>query len=625
MEPPKVSASSGVGTIHASDSGSLGALNLNDPLAILGAAPMPDEPWWQRFSPSTLFVLISCAIAIFFLGHELSTAGKLGFPDDDAWTQQVFAKNFFHHLAFEFNANERVASPESPFWIVFLSVGVGLFHDPILTAKLLGAIFLFLTGYYTYRVLKSASFERLSALIGGALVITSSALAASELSGLETCLASALVLGGIWWHAAMRRDGWSHAAVTGAIFALAALTCPEATLIFFTVLLHSFFGGSHRFRNVLLMALAFALILAPIAITNYAVAGNALPPAVIASLSDNGGSIFTRLGTSLQSVWIAVRDLYAPEHPLWVMTIVLAAISRARRKLVHPDAIDHLFSLSLLVLVLFPYLDSVITGTHSFEGHEFGLLIAVYHLTGVLSLYVLVRRELFRIVTPKRMLIGLSVVLLIAGGIVALQLHEVTTFVLLCLLLPSFGYIALHYCDLSIRKREQPHEVMEADRLKVEFGSRESGGLLSEPATQVLCGALMIACAWNLARLPHAASDFARQVNSENTTEIAMAHAIASVTPPQDAVAATEIGAIGFFGERRIIDLSGELDTTRGAVAIVAFTPKHLATFGDIDSLTIRHGLSRGLLLLEVRSNPRDKRAALYRITSWDAVAWRQP
>jgi hypothetical protein len=612
---------SGSVAVHPSEGGSLGALNLSDPLAILGAAPMPDEPWWKRFSPSTLYVLLSCAIAIFFLGHELSIAGSLGFPGDDAWTQQVFAKHFLHHIAFEFNANERVASPESPFWIVFLSIGLGLFHDPILTAKLLGAIFLFLVGYYTYRTLKSATFDRLAALIGGALVMTSSALASSELSGLESCLAAALVMGGLWWHSAMHRDGWSHAAVTGAIFALAALTRPEAALAFLAVVCYSLFSGSHRFRNVLFMLLAFGAIIAPIAITNYEVGGTALPPSVLAVIEDHSASIAPRLITGIVSIWTVTRDLYVGENPLWALTIILAVASRAKRRLVHADAVDHLFSLALVVLVAFPYLFTLATGSSDFSGHEVSFLLPIYELAGVLSLAALIRRELFRTLTPKRSLIFAGVGLLLAGIATSMFTRDITAAMLFVILISIFTFIALHHAGIRLAKPERPHEVTEAERLKVEYTLQDDGrSLLPEPVVKLLRGLLMIAYAWNIALLPHAASNFANQVRAENSTKIAMAHAVANVTPPQDAVAAFQIGALGYFGERRVIDLSGELDVTRGVRAIVDFKPKHLTVFSGDDSTLITTALSHNLVSAELRSAGQ---AELYRINSWDSQQWR--
>ena len=618
--------SSGSVAVHSSDTGSLGALSYSDPLTILGAAPLPHEPWWQRFSPSTLYVLLACAIAIFFLGHELAISGQLGFPNDDAWTQQVFARNFFHHVAFEFNAGERVASPESPFWIVFLAVGIGLFHDPILTAKLLGSICLFLTGYYAYRILQTAAFDRLAALIGGALVMTSSALAASELSGLETCLASALIMGAIWWHTADPHDGWSHAAISGAVFALAALTQPEATLVFAAVLLFSFFSGAHRLRNVLFMLLAFSLIVAPIAITNYLVGGTLLPPAVLAAIEDHWASLPLRLVTSVTSIWVAVRDIYLRDNPLWLFTVLAATLSRVRRTLVVADVADHLLSLALAVLIAAPYLYTVVTGSGNLAGHDLTLLLPIYELAGILSIHVLVRRELFRLISPKQALIAASIILLFAGASVALFSSDPVGAALLLILILLLSAIAFDHVGIPLWKTERRQEVTEAERLETSFQRIEDGhSNLSSPAIKVLSGVLMIVYAWNIARLPHAARDFAVEVGEENRSKIGMAHAVASLTPPQDAVAAFQIGAIGYFGDRHVVDLSGELSAVRGSHAIALGQPKHLAIFSEDDTAFVRRALSRGLLSLEVRSNANEKRAELYRVTSSSNAAWTQP
>src|SRR5205085_7037439 len=121
----------------------------------------------------------------------------------------------------------------------------------------------------------------------------------------------------------------------------------------------------------------------------------------------------------------------------------------------------------------------------------------------------------------------------------------------------------------SLRKREMPHEVQEADRARFEFITDEPNEHFSEAAVRTLRGVLLIALAWPLAALPDAAHDFASSVRAENTTEIAMARTIASMTPPSDAIATNEIGAIGYFAERRTVDITGEIDSARGLTAIV--------------------------------------------------------
>lgn len=592
--PPTIHES-GMVTVNAGDTG---ALSYSDPLAILGTAPFPDEPWWQRLSPSTIFVLLASAMAVFFIAHELINADTsivgdaLGFPADQAWTQQVYARNFFHHIDFEFNAGERTASPAAPFWVVFLSISIGLFHDPLLAAKLLGAIFLFLTGYYSFRVLKSVGIEHGAALLGGALVMTSSALAWAELSGLETCLAAALIVGALWWLVSGEAKRWTHPAITGAIFALAALTRPEAALVFVVILIHSFFVRPHAIRNAAIMLALFVLIIAPIGITNFAIGGSALPPAFSASLANssalrllahgNLSDLAGRCVLSLGGIWFAILDLYLRENPVWIFTIVIALFSRWRRPLIRRDALDSLFSISALIVLLFPYLRALVTGSNDgFGNHEPGatFILPIYEIAGVLSLASIARRELFRNITPRKSFEFFPWMILLTGlavGRAFLEWNILYPGVLTGLLM-IFSFLAYRHAGMRIFKPEMPHEVQEAERNEMTF-HRDDAGLdsnLSEPAIKTLRGMLLMALAWNLAVLPGTAHIFANEVRSENTRDVRMARVIASKTQPTDMIATNAPGAIGYFSERRVLDLSGSV------MRIDRRSAPHLAWFGN--------------------------------------------
>ncbi|MDP4200059.1 MAG: glycosyltransferase family 39 protein [Bacteroidota bacterium] len=616
---------SGTVSVHASDTGALGSLSYRDPLAILGTMPYPEEPWWQRLSPSTIFVLLASAIAVLFLGHELLIAGDLGFPKDQAWTDQVYARNFFHHIDFEFNSGDRTASPSAPFWIVFLSFGLGLFHDPLIAGKLLGAVFLFLAGYYSFRALKAIGIEHAAALLGGTLIMTAPAMAWAELSGLETCLASALILGAIWWLVAGSREHekhhWTHGAIAGGIFALAALTRPESAIIFITVLINALFTSPRPWKNAGIMLSVFVLTIAPIGITNFAIGGTFLPPSFLTGITTSsaisliGSGEFQRSASqiflSVVGILVMIRDVYLPENPLWIITILLAFISRWRRPLIRRDAVDSLLSLVALVLVIFPYIRALLFGTSaSGTSHESAtaFVLPLYQLAGILSLVALVRRELFRSVTTKQILSVMAIAVLALGLTLGLgyEAWNALEFVLLLLLTGLFYMIALRHAGIRLGKPELGHIVLEADRMKMTFHRDEDMGAaqLSEPTIRVLRGVLLIALAANMALLPHVAHKFGHDVQLANTTEVKMARVIASMTQPNDIIATNAPGAMGFFSERRVLDLSGTLmpmDDFSSA--------KYLAWFGDPQTKPEKSALKQEFAI--------DSKAVLYRYIGW--------
>ena len=541
---PRVRGESGgiIGTARPFATEAAAMIGMSNPITVLGAAPWPDEPWWRRLSPSTLFVLLSAALAVFFLLHELVISKILGFPTGESWVRMVYARNFFHHLEFEYTLNTPGARPTSPFWIVVLSLAVNLFRDPILAAKLLGSVFLFLTGYYIFRLLRTVKLDYASALIGGVLVITSAALAWSELSGLESTLSTALVVGGLWWHFGPpdKITRSFQVFITGAIFALGALTRPEIGSVFIVLVIWQAVSSEHRpLEHVVLMLAGFILILGPVAITNIAVGGSLVPATFSGALGSDSiirmiwhgelDRIIPRLFLSFSGVWAITREVYWAENPIWFFTIIAALGSRHRNNLIPRDAADRLFSLSVLILFLFPYVRSLSLGVDDVFGNDARLvhfILPIYGMAGILSFRVLARSELFRGISPKQMLLLLASGIGIFGILYILLFQSQTASAInptieIALLLFFEAVLlvaAFRGAGLSFRKSNIPHFVTEQERneTKLLLHDDEEDPHLSAPALATLHAMLLIALAWNSAMLPRAANDFGSEVKEVN-------------------------------------------------------------------------------------------------------------
>ncbi|HEY3876761.1 MAG TPA: hypothetical protein VGM92_14915 [Candidatus Kapabacteria bacterium] len=517
-------------------------LGMEGPISILGSAPWPDEPWWRRLAPSTLYVLLSAAVAIFFLAHELAIAGHLGFPLIESWVRVAYAKNFFHHLAFEYASGESSPAPTSPFWIVVLSLAVNLFRDPIVAGKLLGTIFLFLTGYYSFRLLRALELDYGTSLIAGIFMVTSSALAWAELSGLESTLSTALIVGALWWHFSHpgKVPEWLHFFVAGAILALGTLTRPEIALIFAIIATWQFVeDDQYKFWHAFMLVVGFVLVLGPVAITNYTVSGAFVPSTFRSAIGHdsiiraiwhgNGAAITMSVLHAFVGILATLRDVYLSSNPVWTLAIVLAVASRFRRRITEGDAADPLFSLSVFVLIAYPYLHTLLIGDADGFGASARLahfLIPIYTLAGILSIRILARRELFRSIHPKAMLLWAALILGVLGTLdIALfssadsPMGTGVTMGLLLFFLLVLLYAGLRRTGLSILKVEQRHEVTEAERLETHFSFHDDAEFdprLSKPAVSILRATLLVLLAWNLATLPRAANDFALHVKRTN-------------------------------------------------------------------------------------------------------------
>lgn len=572
-----------------SDIATLQGLSFEDPLAILGTAPHPFEPWWKRISPSTALVLLAGAIGIFFMLHELVIGGGLGLPTDESWIEQVYARNFFRHVSFEFNPGEITAGPTAPLWVVALSVGTGLFHDPMISAKLLGSVFLFLTGFYVFRLLRTSETDYGTALLAAVLTMSTQHLAWSQLSGLESSLSAVLVIAGLWWYF-QSRDALRRS-LTGAIFALAALARPETCIIFgilllWTILHSDHSDGSrneHRMRDPLLMLMLFLIILIPIGITNVAISGSVVPVTFFAGLARDslpmllrhgkvpelGVRLIYSLGSLVSMSWL----VYLPAHPLFFATIPTALLLRKRSPIAR-TASHQLLSLCAILLVTFPYIRAVVLGINDTFGDNERLVHFVeplYIVAGILSLKELVQRLTLRALSPRQTLYAGAAALTVAG-IVYLSLRPQLAvsfqniganidFILLLFFLGVLLSVALAYCGLHPFKPEIPQFVTEEERSRYTYRTHEEtegDRALPEVVKNVLRGCVLLTLAWNLTELPRAANEYGENVRTMRG-HLAFARAVSDATTPSDLIAADQIGVLGWASGRRIYDLQGRL------------------------------------------------------------------
>jgi len=86
-------------------------------------------------------ILLAFASAAAYLGFAY-TRGALGFPLDDAWIHQVYARNLGTRGEFAFFEGQPSAGSTSPLWTILLSVGYALRIDFRVWAYVLGALLL---------------------------------------------------------------------------------------------------------------------------------------------------------------------------------------------------------------------------------------------------------------------------------------------------------------------------------------------------------------------------------------------------------------------------------------------------------------------------------------------------
>lgn len=165
--------------------------------------------------------------AVYFL--SASPYAMRDFPLDDAWIHQVYARSFAFADGFAYNPGEQEAGSTSPLWAIVSAPAhwlEGFGVDTVVAAvKAVGVLLGLLGIFFAIRVAGQFTGSKRIGILAGCVLLLEPRLVFSALSGMETTLLFALVMGGI---DAMLKKRWNIASVC---FGLAPAARPEALLL----------------------------------------------------------------------------------------------------------------------------------------------------------------------------------------------------------------------------------------------------------------------------------------------------------------------------------------------------------------------------------------------------------
>jgi hypothetical protein len=275
--------------------------------------------WYLRFFTRTDLMLLLLAAALVLL--YVAIAGP-GFPLDDSWIHQTYARNLGQTGQWAFVPGVPSAASTSPLYTVLLAAGYALGVPYALWTHGLGALALALTGMVGARLAARLAPTRkhLPWVAGLALVLNWHLIWAAA-AGMETALFSlwTLVIIGLALHHAddaRPRDGLLY----GLIAALTVLTRPEGLLLVgfsgLAVVIAQWQRPARWLVWGLLAALAFAVVLAPYALYNAQLTGGLLPDTAAAKQAEYAPllalSYPERLGRMLYPLAAGVLPLLLP-------------------------------------------------------------------------------------------------------------------------------------------------------------------------------------------------------------------------------------------------------------------------------------------------------------------------
>jgi hypothetical protein len=201
-------------------------------------------------------------------------AGAAGFPLDDAWIHQTYARNLGLHGQWAFIPGRPSAGSTSPLWTMMLALGYALRIDYAWWTLGLNAVLLGVTAWLAYHIVAATVADTIRSHVGwvGVLVAIEWHLVWATASGMETALFCALMLGA-WAVAGATR---SHVGWGGVLIGLAVWTRPDGLTLLPFVALAIWLGGG-RFKALTAFAIGAAAVIGPYFFFNFALSGQLWP------------------------------------------------------------------------------------------------------------------------------------------------------------------------------------------------------------------------------------------------------------------------------------------------------------------------------------------------------------
>ena len=246
--------------------------------------------------PFWLFLFAAILSVSVYLALSASTY-RIGFPLDDAWIHQTYARNFARFGEWSYLPNQPSAGSTSPLWSFLLALGYWLRIPYLYWTFLLGGICLAALGILAARIINAvAPSESIASVLYGLFLVFEWHLVWSAVSGMETLLfglVSLVVMVGLL----RQKPGWF---ILGLSVGLSIWLRPDGITLLGPVLLSAVIaaGDWKRKMSAVLSILIGALIFAiPYGLFNRSLSGAWLPNTFFAKQAEYAVIYHTPLGT----------------------------------------------------------------------------------------------------------------------------------------------------------------------------------------------------------------------------------------------------------------------------------------------------------------------------------------
>ena len=385
--------------------------------------------------------------------------GFIGFPLDDAWIHQTYARNLAQLGQFAFMPGQPSAGSTSPAWTLLLALGYLLHLDFRLWTYLLGGALLAANGWLGHRlVLRLWPTARGAAWAAGLFVVVEWHLVWAAASGMETLLFSTLVL------LVFTLDPARYSAWLGLCVGLSLLVRPDGLLLLPFALALVVLAPTRSAKHAAWVVAGFALVCLPYLAFNQWLAGSLWP-----------------------NTFYAKQAEYAAQRaaPLW-------------QRLAQVGVLPFVGAQALLLPGL------LWLAAQAWRRRQWDWVVPLAWVAAMVGAYALRLPVTYQ---HGRYLIPVIPVLVVLGTVGLARMLQWTS-----------------------------------DRMWVRVASR---AWLAATALLAVVFALL------------GAQAYTRDVQIIETEMVAAAHWVRANTPPTARVAAHDIGALGYYSERALLDLAG--------------------------------------------------------------------
>ncbi|HEY43716.1 MAG TPA: hypothetical protein G4O11_07010 [Anaerolineae bacterium] len=275
-----------------------------------------------------LLIAITVLSVVGFLWISARTSG-LGFPLDDAWIHQTYARNLVEYGEWAFLSGQPSSGSTSPLWTVMIAVGGWLHLDPKVWSYLLGCLLLVTSAWICGRwlALRSRASWRWWFFVAMLLVLEWHMVWIS-VSGMETIALILLVLIVVSW---IDSQNWNSLGM-GMLIGLGVWLRPDALSLLIPVAWHVAFLNSGQFRKMLhrmgLVLIGVMLLVGPYMAFNYALSYELWPTTFYAKQTEY--AVYREI-PFFQRFWAQLVPPLAGVSALLVPGLILVTIVQARQ------------------------------------------------------------------------------------------------------------------------------------------------------------------------------------------------------------------------------------------------------------------------------------------------------